>query len=128
MNLAKTAVLLTFSAMFSLAMAGEVKTYDQRTFDKLAQDGKPVVLAIYATWCPTCKAQRPIINELLSQTAYREVTTLMIDFDTSKPLLQKYRVPMQSTLIAFKGSKEVGRSVADTTREGIDSLIKKTLN
>lgn len=128
MNLARAAVLFTLSAMLPLAMAGEVKTYDQRTFDKLAQDGKPVVLAIHATWCPTCKAQKPIINELMGQTAYKEVTTLMIDFDTNKPLLQKYRVPRQSTLIAFKGSKEVGRSVADTTHESIESLIKKTLN
>jgi len=127
-NSAKTALLFIFSAVFSLAMAGEVKLYDQKTFDKLAQDGKPVLLAIHATWCPTCKAQKPIINELMGQSAYKEVTTLMIDFDTNKPMLQKYKVPKQSTLIAFKGVKEVGRSVADTTHDGIESLIRKTLN
>jgi len=127
-NFAKTAVLFIFSAMISLAIAGEIKPYDQKTFDKLAQEGKPVVLAIHATWCPTCKAQKPIINELMGQRAYKDVTTLMIDFDTNKPLLQKYKVPMQSTLIGFKGTREVGRSVADTTHDGIESLIKKTLN
>jgi hypothetical protein len=35
---------------------------------------------------------------------------------------------MQSTLIAFKGSKEVGRSVGDASPAGIESLFKKVLN
>jgi thioredoxin 1 len=35
---------------------------------------------------------------------------------------------MQSTLVAFKGDKEVGRSVGDTTPDGLEGLIKKTLN
>ena len=41
----------------------------------------------------------------------KPVTTLMIDFDVDKPLLKKYAVTMQSTLIGFKGVQEVGRSV-----------------
>jgi hypothetical protein len=52
----------------------------------------------------------------------------LIDFDSEKPLLSKYKVGMQSTLIAFKGISEVGRSVGDTTRPGIEGLVKKTLN
>jgi hypothetical protein len=32
---------------------------------------------------------------------------------------------MQSTLVAFRGDKEVGRSVGDTTASGIEQLVKK---
>ena len=42
--------------------------------------------------------------------------------------LKQFKVGQQSTLVAFKGSVEVGRSVGDTTPEGIEGLIKKTLN
>ena len=128
MKIVKTAVLFILSAFVSLAMAGEIKPYNQVQFDKLSAEGKPVLLAIHASWCPTCKAQKPIIGELMGQAAYKDVTTLVIDFDAEKPLLKHYKVGMQSTLIAFKGTKEVGRSVGDTTKAGIENLIQKTVN
>ena len=118
---------LSLFASASLALAGEIKTYDQKTFDTLTQAGKPVVLHIHATWCPTCKTQIPIVRDLMGQPAYKDVTTLMIDFDTSKPLLKTYKVAMQSTLIAYKGNKEVARSVGDTARDGIERLVKATV-
>ena len=128
MKLTKTALLLSLSVMFSLAMAGEIKPFNQQVFDKLTADGKPVVLDISATWCPTCKEQKPIIEGLMKQPAYKEVTLMTIDFDANKSTLKKFKVTMQSTLVAFKGSREVGRSVGDTNPDGIEGLIKKTIN
>ena len=127
MKFAKTALALCLSATFSLAMAGQIVPYNQQTFDHLTADGKPVVLDISATWCPTCKAQKPIVENLMKQPAFKDVTLMRIDFDSQKPLLRKYRVTMQSTLVAFKGEKEVGRSVGDTTRSGLQSLLEKTV-
>ena len=121
-------LLLFFAAFASVAMAGGIKPYSQVQFDTLAAAGKPVLVAVHATWCPTCKAQRVILDKLMKRPAYQDVTTLVIDFDSEKSLLRHYRVGMQSTLIAFKGTKEVGRSVGDTTEAGIETLIDKTVN
>lgn len=128
MKVFKSVVLLAFSAVTSLVMAGDIKPYNQAQVDKLAAEGKPALLAIHANWCPTCRAQKPIVEGLMSQPDYKEVTTFMIDFDADKALLKKYKVGMQSTLIAFKGATEVGRSVGDTTKSGIEGLVKKTVN
>lgn len=128
MKLAKTTVLLALSSLMSLAMAGEVKPFNQKDFDTMTASGKAVVLDISATWCPTCKAQKPIIDGLMKQPAYKDVTLMTIDFDANKPTLKKFKVGMQSTLVAFKGANEVGRSVGDTNPDGIEALIKKTLN
>ena len=128
MTFTKSALLMALSTLASLAMAGEVKPFTQQDFDKLTAEGKAVVLDISATWCPTCKAQKPIIDGLMSQPAYKDVTLMTIDFDTNKPTLKAFKVNMQSTLIAFKGSQEVARSVGDTKPDGIEGLIKKTLN
>ena len=127
MNFVKSAALLALSAVASIAMAGEIKPYTQAEFDKLAQQGKPVVVDVSATWCPTCKAQKPIVDGLMSQPAYKDVTLLTVDFDSAKPTLKKFKVSMQSTLVAFKGGKEVGRSTGDTTPEGLEGLVKKTV-
>lgn len=128
MKLAKTSILIALSSLMSLAMAGEIKPFNQKDFDSMTAAGKAVVLDISATWCPTCKAQKPIIDGLMKQAAYKDVTLMTIDFDTSKPVLKEFKVGMQSTLVAFKGAKEVGRSVGDTTPVGIEGLLKKTLD
>lgn len=128
MTFTKTALLLALSTMASLAMAGEIKPFNQTDFDKLTNEGKPVVLDISATWCPTCKQQKPIIDGLMQQPAYKDVTLMTLDFDADKPTLKKFKVTMQSTLVAFKGAKEVGRSVGDTNPGGIEGLIRKTVN
>ncbi|MDR3370421.1 thioredoxin family protein [Rhodoferax sp.] len=128
MKFTKTTALVALSCLMSLATAGDIKPFNQQDFDKLTHEGKPVVLDISATWCPTCKAQKPIIDGLMKQPDYKDVTLMTIDFDSAKPTLKKFKVTMQSTLVAFKGDKEVGRSVGDTTPNGLEGLIKKTVN
>lgn len=124
----KLAAFLALTTVISMTMAGDIRPYSQQTFDQLTAKGKPVVLDISATWCPTCKEQKPIIERLMKQAAYNDVTTLVIDFDDNKVALKKFKVTMQSTLIAFKGSKEVGRSIGDTNPVGIEGLIRKTVD
>jgi len=112
----------------AVASAAEPKPFTQQDFDKLAHGGKPVVVDVSATWCPTCKAQKPIVESLSRQTAYKDVAILSVDFDADKAILKQFKVNMQSTLIAFKGGKEMGRSVGDTTPAGIEGIFKKAAN
>ncbi|GAA4030475.1 thioredoxin family protein [Actimicrobium antarcticum] len=128
MNLAKTVFTIALTSLASIAMAGDIKPFSQQEFDQLTKEGKPVVLDISATWCPTCKQQKPIIDGLMKQPAYKDVTLMTIDFDSAKPTLKAFKVNMQSTLVAFKGEKEVGRTIGDTTPAGIEGLVKKTVN
>lgn len=128
MKFAKTIALFVLSSAAALAAAGEIKPFSQQEFDRLTHANQPVVLDVSASWCPTCKAQKPIIDALIKQPAYKDVTLLTLDFDANKPELKKFKVAMQSTLVAFKGAQEVGRSTGDTTPAGLEGLIKKTVN
>lgn len=128
MKLFKSILLVCLAAFSALSFAGEIKPYAQAEFDKLNAEGKGVVLAIHAPWCPTCKAQTPIQSELMGSSSFKDVTMMTIDFDSQKELLAIFKVTMQSTIIAFKGGKEVGRSVGDSSRKGIETLFKKTIN
>ncbi len=118
-------LLAAFSLWTGAASAAERMHFTPQGFDQLARDGKPVVLEVHADWCPTCKAQKPIIDALSQQPAYKDVTVLSVDFDKDKTVLKRFKVGMQSTLIAFKGGKETGRTVGDTTPAGIEGLFKK---
>ena len=79
MHFAKSGIVITLASFMSLAMASEIKPFSQVSFDAVTASGKPVVLDISATWCPTCKAQRPIIDSLMKQPAYKDVTLQTIE-------------------------------------------------
>ncbi len=128
MKFVKAILTIALTSLASMAMAGDIKPFSQPEFDRLTKAGKPIMLEISAPWCPTCKQQKPIIESLMKQPAYKDVTLLTIDFDSAKPTLKTFKVNMQSTLVAFKGKKEVGRSVGDTTPAGLEGLVKKTVN
>ena len=124
MKLAKLATLLALAGS-SLAWAGPQEAYTPARFDQLAKEGKPILVAIHADWCPTCKAQKPLIHELMVKPEYKDVTELTVDFDKDKTALKRFKASMQSTMVAFKGDKEAGRSVGDTTKAGLEALVKK---
>ncbi len=52
---------------------------------------------------------------------------MQMDWDKNRrsPLIKKLNIPRRSTLIMFKGGKEVGRIVAGTSTSQIKGLIDK---
>jgi thiol-disulfide isomerase/thioredoxin len=101
--------------------------FDAANFEALQKAGKPVLVAIHADWCPTCKAQKPILAELLQTPQLQGIKALRVDFDKQKDAVRSFKATMQSTLIVFKGGSEVGRSVGDTSKDSIAALLKKTI-
>ena len=89
--------------------------------------GKPVLIAVSAPWCPICRTQKPILARLSAEPRFKDLQIFDIDFDSQKDRLRRLNVRMQSTLIAYKGATEVGRSVGETQPEWIEGLVEKTL-
>jgi thioredoxin 1 len=128
MNLFKIAALFLLSISTRAAFAGEIKPYSPAEFDKLAAEGKPILLDFRADWCAICGAQAPVIRELMTQSKYKDLTTFTIDFDRDMALLKAYKVEIQSTLIVLTGKQEEARSVGDTSREGIERLLNNVVH
>ena len=118
-------IALLALAVPAFAWAGPQEAYSPQRFQQLTGEGKPVLVAIHADWCPTCKAQKPILHELMGKPEYKDVTELTVDYDKDKAAVQRFKAHMQSTLVAFRGDKEVGRSVGDTTPAGLEALVMK---
>jgi thioredoxin 1 len=109
------------------AQAVEPKPFEQATFEAAQKAGRPILVEITAPWCPTCKAQKPILSELIRQPKFSDLQVFEVDFDSQKNVVRSLRAQMQSTLITFKGEQEVGRSVGDTRRDSIEALLDKAL-
>jgi thiol-disulfide isomerase/thioredoxin len=117
---------LTLAATPFMAAVAPVAALDKAPFDAKTA-GKPILVEVTAPWCPTCKAQAPILARLSSMPKFKEMVRFNIDFDTQKDLLRQFNVRVQSTMIAFKGKQEVGRSSGDTNPDSIERLLEKSI-
>jgi thioredoxin 1 len=120
-NFRKAFLIAAIVALPSLAHAGE--PFDAKGFQASQAAGKSILVDVTAPWCPTCKQQRPIVQEI--EKEHPDLVVYEVDFDTAKDVLKKFRVQYQSTLIAFKGSKEVARLTGETDPAPIRSLVAK---
>src|ERR1700678_3212408 len=87
------------------AMAGE-SPYDAATLHRMLTAGQPVVVDFHADWCPTCRAQAPIVKDLLSTPELENLTVLIADYDTEHALRKSLNVANQSTFVMFRQGKE----------------------
>jgi thiol-disulfide isomerase/thioredoxin len=121
---------LVMVAVLMAALPGDIARaapFTDAAFEAAQAAGRPILVEVSAPWCPICKAQKPIIAKLKAEPRFRELELFEIDFDSRKDLLRRFDARMQSTLIAFKGRVEAGRSVGETQPEWIEALIEKAL-
>ena len=121
------ATVAASAAAVSPALAVGPQPFDDAAFAAAQKAGKPIFVAIHASWCPICKAQKPILSELMAGPKFASLTYFTIDFDSQKDLVRRFGAQKQSTLISFKGEKEEGRSVGDSNRDTIAALLNKVL-
>ena len=118
-------LLVAFSFLASGATFAGSTAFNQVEFDALQKEGKSILVEVHAPWCPTCRAQAPIVNELLKKKEFQSINVLRVDFDSQKDVLKSFNVIKQSTLIIFKGTQETGRSIGDTSPSSIEKLLQK---
>lgn len=119
--LRKAIVIASVIAMPSLANAGQ--PFDTKAFQASQAAGKSILVDVIAPWCPTCKQQKPIVQEI--EKEHPDLIVYDVDFDSAKDVLKQFRVQYQSTLIVFKGSKEVARSTGETDPVSLRALVAK---
>ncbi|MEO8346928.1 MAG: thioredoxin family protein [Betaproteobacteria bacterium] len=125
-SLIRTLLAVSSLVALTVAHAADTKPFDQKTFDALQAAGKPVLIHVYADWCPTCKQQTPIVSALLTTPEFKDFTVLKVNYDTQKDVRQALHVAQQSTFIVYRGKTEVARTVGDTSKDSIAATLRKT--
>jgi thiol-disulfide isomerase/thioredoxin len=117
-----TLCALAAAVLLVLSVVGHAaQPFDDQSFKQAQAAGKTILVDVTASWCPTCRQQRPIVEQIEKEKP--NLVVYEVDFDTAKDTLKRFRVLQQSTLIVFKGTKEVGRSTGDTDPAHIRALV-----
>ncbi|WP_128931555.1 thioredoxin family protein [Bradyrhizobium zhanjiangense] len=117
-------VLLIAAALLASSLIAEAgQPFDANAFRSTQAANKAILVDVTASWCPTCRQQRPIVQEIEKEKP--DLVVYEVDFDTAKDVLKRFRVQYQSTLIIFRGDKEVTRSTAETNPALIRAMIAK---
>lgn len=108
---------------YSLNAAAELKPYSKQQYDAALAAGKTTVLDFHASWCPTCRKQEAVLNEVLKMPGYENVVALKVDFDKETELKKSLNVSKQSTLVVYKAGREVKRQTGTTAKDEVKKLI-----
>ncbi len=118
-----TLLFAVFLAAFSVAASAlDVVPYSPEKFAEAQLAGKSVALHFHANWCPICRAQKKVIEELRADKSL-PLTVYVADYDTVESLREKLHVTMQSTLIVYKGLSEKARIVGETDPKKIRAAL-----
>jgi len=120
-------IILFFSLLIASTSFAAGKPFDQATFDQARKDGKPILVMIHADWCPTCRAQGKVVDNLAAKLEFATFQILRVDYDKQKGFVSVFKVPRQSSLIVYKGKTEVARSTGETSEDMIAAMMRKAL-
>lgn len=101
--------------------------FNQAQYEQAVAAGKPVVVYFHADWCPTCRAQQPIVDKLLGEPQFKSVTLFEADFDNETALEKSLKVIQQSTFVVFRQGHEATRSTGQTQEAAIRAVLQQAL-
>ena len=98
------AVVLTVSPAFAQSVHRDItidddrepaprfhaKTLDGEQFTNDSTKGKVVLFQFWTTWCPYCKSEEGLVNDITAEFADKGLVVLAVDVAESKKVVQQY--------------------------------------
>ena len=87
------AITLALSATLATGLqAGDLPagwtSYDAGKFAAAVKTSQTMVVDVHADWCPTCRAQAPILQELRRDEQLKSVRFVRVDWDKDKDFVR----------------------------------------
>lgn len=106
-------------------VAGAYQDFSQSAYDAAIADGKTVILDFHADWCPTCRANEPIIKGVFEARADKNLVGFKVNYDTEIALKKTFNIQNQATLIkTSKNGQTKQLGPGPVTAESLTAFIQ----
>ena len=119
----KILVILVLLIQFPANAADKYTNFSLSSLEKAKNTGKTVVVNSYEPWCWSCRKQDKVL--ISAKDEFKGVVFLTYQQGKHKDIAEALNISMRTTIVVFKGKKEVARIVGQTGKTEIYSAIKK---
>ena len=118
----KILVLIFTLISFNCFAVEKTTTFTNEIFNKAQLEGKTVVINSWEKSCTTCKRQIKILDQ--AENEFKDVLFLSFEQTKDKDIAKQLDIDYWTTIVVYKDSKEVHRSIGQTNKAKIYELIK----
>ncbi len=127
----KLFLFIIFLFAFGANAMEKETTFNQELFNKAQSEGKIVIVSSWIKYCSSCASQMKVLQNAkkdgkLSDIKFDNIEYFSFDV-TNKEISNLFKVQYQTTLLIFKGNKEVYRSIGETTPDLIYEALKASI-
>jgi len=119
----KLLVLLFLLAQFPANAADKYTNFSLSSLENAKANGKTVVVNSYEPWCWSCRKQDKVL--IGAKEEFKKVVFLTYQQGKNKDIAEALNISVRTTIVVFKGKKEVARIIGQTGKEEIYSAIQK---
>ena len=120
----KKLYLLIFFLIPLNSIAVENKTtFTKELFLEAQNSGKTVVINSWNKTCSTCAAQSIVLKD--AKNEFKDVLFLSFEQTVDTDIAEFLKIDYWTTIVVYKDNKEMTRSIGQTNKSEIYSIIKK---
>ena len=120
----KKLFILLFALISFDTFAVEKKTtFTSEVFNEAQNSGKTVVNNSWNKSCGTCAVQFIILQE--AEKEFKDILFLSYEQTANQDIAKLLNIDFWTTIVDYKGNKEVSRSIGQTNKDSIYSEINK---
>ena len=117
----KILIFITLILSFSATAISKETTFTNEIFEKSQLDGKTVVIHSWNKTCSTCAKQVKKLDK--AKQDFKNVIFLSFEQTKDKNIAKFLNIDYWTTIVVFRNNKEISRSIGETDKEKIYSLI-----
>ncbi|WP_262695518.1 thioredoxin family protein [Kordiimonas aquimaris] len=99
--------------------------YTPAYFERLMKDGDPILVEVYASWCPICLLQHRALEAMQSDGYKLPANAIRVNFDKNKDFLEQFEFKYTGTMVLFNKGKEVARQTGLTSADKIKAFLSE---
>ena len=120
-SMKKILILIFCLISFNSYAVEKTTTFNREIFKKAQEEGKTVVINSWNKYCFTCKKQIKILDK--EEKEFKDVLFLSYE-QKNKNIAEFLKIDYWTTIVVYKNSEEIYRSIGKTKENEIYSAIK----